>query len=674
MYGSQHCISKGDNMKKYIPLHFSFWLLAFITAGADAEDRSPSPRRDEDTVLRIADEIPGAAERVLVKYLTDPEVTQRSYANVTIRGCSGTMIGPNILLTAAHCGAEWFNEARFLAYFDGSTQRQESYTCRYLIHGWPEHDAALAWCDPANGINPGDRWGYVDMDIDVGPCFQLLQSKSQSRISVGRGVYSVWSNKIDTFGSNDQLLVSNGSITSTTANTWFNPGGDACSNEDDDAIGVHTDVYGIPGASGSTHLSSRTHRILLGSNSLAPGEGGQSRYSAAVFHLLTRASLTTNNTTGQCADRYGPQVNVSLLQELWDRGIRFDADRDGYMKYYNNPLDSDANGIFDVMQDLEASTGEARRSFYYLGMESVRRNALWTRSGPTEFIVGIFNGHLQRDLNPNWYTLVNHNKLNLDPSKTYWLRYRARSTNNAELQARFGSHTESHSMNGSDDMAFVQRAQGGPISFAARGNGTITISDVTVFEEGSQMTFDYYDERKVWKRSLPPISFPFFPFAWPSEESERAAYIIPNGRQSQTSVDWAGLVSRRKSFWPFEGYDERLLTSALTTPKGYFSVCFDHRLFEGAATIGHGRLIIGGVENGLFEFEPTIDWQRQCTAWLGGTKVSASSLTFTAELSAWFRTYRYLVDNVSMFYSTSEPIRPGSTTELPVLEPVTDGR
>jgi hypothetical protein len=56
---------------------------------------------------RIATENPNGspAEIIARRYLVDPDVTAVSYAATGIvGGCSATLIGPNLVLTAAHCG------------------------------------------------------------------------------------------------------------------------------------------------------------------------------------------------------------------------------------------------------------------------------------------------------------------------------------------------------------------------------------------------------------------------------------------------------------------------------------------------------------------------------------------------------------------------------------------
>ena len=42
----------------------------------------------------------------------------------------------------------------------------QTYQCKRLIHGWPLHDLALAYCAPdAHGMGPGDKFGYLDFEL-----------------------------------------------------------------------------------------------------------------------------------------------------------------------------------------------------------------------------------------------------------------------------------------------------------------------------------------------------------------------------------------------------------------------------------------------------------------------------------------------------------------------------
>jgi hypothetical protein len=603
---------------------------------------------------QIVTEIPGSAERVFFEYLRRPEVTSRSYANVTIRDCSGTMIGPNILLTAAHCRAELFSTAVFRAYVAANDQRIQAYACRYLVHGWPETDIALVWCDPGeDGVNPGDRWGYLDLDVDFGPTQQIDVARSKLRVRVGQPVYSIWTNPIQTLGPGQHLLYSAGAITSATASIWSNPGGSPCSEYDDNLVGVTTDLYGSPGSSGSTHISAASHRILLASNTTAEGDGGFGRDTASAIDQLTQYWLTTDNATGECANRSGPQVNDAQLRALWNRGIRFDADVNNVAKYYNRSLDFDRNGVFDVMQDLEASAGEQRRAFYNLGFESPRRNLLWARLPLVNYVSGAFNGYARHPLAPTEArTVLLHDRLNLDPNKTYWFRYRIKAAGVTTFTASIGSTSTYRTLNAGETRTFVESGNGGRISIVAMGTGDVLIDEVSISEVGTQINFDMHDQRKVWK------STNVRPVIGTLAASESAAYVIPHTRTGN-SADWAGVVSR--SATSITATHSPLVSHAVATPPGYVRVCFDHRILSAPQNTSNGRLVLGGILDGTFDFVSTTGWQRTCTRWTGGpvsgpgVAQQLTSLEFQMPFAPKLTTYRYLVDNISVMHATTLP-------------------
>src|SRR5262249_30031373 len=50
----------------------------------------------------ITSEVAGKAE-IVVRHYDDPEVARVAFASGDIGNCSATMIGPNVMMTAAHC-------------------------------------------------------------------------------------------------------------------------------------------------------------------------------------------------------------------------------------------------------------------------------------------------------------------------------------------------------------------------------------------------------------------------------------------------------------------------------------------------------------------------------------------------------------------------------------------
>src|SRR3954470_22052486 len=51
----------------------------------------------------IAGEHEGGVAQLAPRFYTSADVTRAGYAVAEVGGCTGSMIGPNIMLTAAHC-------------------------------------------------------------------------------------------------------------------------------------------------------------------------------------------------------------------------------------------------------------------------------------------------------------------------------------------------------------------------------------------------------------------------------------------------------------------------------------------------------------------------------------------------------------------------------------------
>ena len=615
----------------------------------------------DGSVVALTTEVEGQAARTFFQYLSQPEMAQRSWAAVVLQGnkngparsiCSGIMIGPNMMLTAAHCGAEWISGVKFIAYTTPTAKIEDAYPCRSLLFGWPETDVTLAWCGAKNGINPGDRWGYVDLDVDVDARLKLFPAFFPSRVVTGRPIYSNWWNPIDSLGPGDHMLVSEGAIGDTHASGWYNMGGSPCSQDDDNDEGVAANVYGIGGASGSAILSSTTHRLLLAPTSTAPGNGGIPRGVASIFNLLTKAKLS-RDVSGLCAQRFGQPVDAAALQILWDVGIKFDPERNNSGKYYDVVLDKDRNGMFDVQQDLEKSAGEKQRDFYNLGFDSLRRAVLWQMGTAARFKVRPFWGSVSIDAHPgDWQqAVIASPQLRLAYPATHWIRYHVQSTGAARLRIRVGGGSHVENLAAGSDRVVVQEVKGVSIAIDVAGGGTITLSDISVWNPATSFSFDMFDQRKVWKRKVSTTSQP---------DAEYAAVFMPHVRQGATGPNWAGVIRVRKTPVVALGgnsgsaaenaVDDRLVSQALATPTapgaGRVRVCFDHRLLGGGPLTGPGagKLAMTGVAGTDHEFTSSSTWQTSCTTSRRG---SLKSLEFRA-LPPPVGTTTILVDNVKL--------------------------
>src|SRR5262249_37081509 len=93
----------------------------------------------------IRSEVLGGVAEVVARRYADPEVARVSYAAPLISAggaCSATMIGPNVLMTAAHCGPRTTETAVFRTYRNGGTTTSdaESFTCSFLYQTFDDTD------------------------------------------------------------------------------------------------------------------------------------------------------------------------------------------------------------------------------------------------------------------------------------------------------------------------------------------------------------------------------------------------------------------------------------------------------------------------------------------------------------------------------------------------------
>jgi len=137
------------------------------------------------TESAIAQEHANGVAQVASRLYTDPDLTLTSYAVPDVGGCTGEMIGPNIMMTASHCGNN-DRPATFWVYRnqDPAHLITEVFNCHILLNTSWKTDVTLHYCDPnAAGESPGDKYGYLDFD--------------HSQPYVGQPVYSYWYNPIN---------------------------------------------------------------------------------------------------------------------------------------------------------------------------------------------------------------------------------------------------------------------------------------------------------------------------------------------------------------------------------------------------------------------------------------------------------------------------------------------
>lgn len=649
------------------------------TAGADPCAWVPRPRR-ADQVDKIATEHPnGVAERVYFHY-DKPDVAMRSYSSADVDGCTGTMIGPNVVLMAGHCKMR-NRSATFRLYTGPMTQTTEAFPCTYLIHTFGDMDFNAYWCDEnAAGESPGDKYGYADADIVVDPVTgELDYAASEALLTIAKPVYSVWMNSIDDIGGGNHSIYSEGTIYVTDAPThWGSPNlnvapdfrcGNACcdtgvqctGNCDTDVCGtactvgscvrratmsiaVGTDLWTNEGASGSGQFSLSTHRYLIGPQSTGPldstGRGGL----AFVNHLywgFTDPNLTCPTCCQSCLV---DQINAALMQSL---GVADPSQYYGYIDYINGVED----GLLDVQQVIEKVRGENTRDWYWLGFESLRRNAVWTRyiQGVTFDTSDPVSGAATidtRGLGVGSHMLaLGHLKLNLAGNSSYEVGLTTHVIQQGAtpvlvvcLGKGFVQDCQEIDPPPFTSQRSVLRMWGpadAQLVLAVHGESLVHVADVSVVEFGDVMDFDSNDKRITWRNA----------------NTGGRGLIWPNGVDSATEPDWAGVVQREPN-QPLDD-DWSLSNSQLPIRGGdRYQVCFGYRTsFRDplAAAWGVVRLVDGAGEipGSRYFVDPTTSWGSACTSWFA-VPADDNELQFGVYAFVSNSSGAYLVDEVDV--------------------------
>jgi len=669
-------------------------LLALPLAQVSAADNNEEqvPEGPQPAEIRIATErCGGIADRVYWHYY-DPDVTLRSYAAVDHGGCSGTMIGPNTMLTAAHCGPGTRTDITFRAYrsagdacggTDPGRQTGETFDCEYLLYSFADSDLSILFCDPNDhGENPGDKYGYLDFDVVTGPdrVFDYAASRS-TKLVPGTELYSVWTNPLDDIGG-QHMLYSQGSLTDPNVpDAWFNPvvdpGGFACKKGscvggpnpgllcnaelDDNACGdggicvtrptrnicVETDLWSNPGASGSSHIARQTHRLLLGPLSTGPLDA-PNRQQLSIADYLYWGWADPVYT--DCPDPIDDHVNRDFLSGL---GISDPT-------VYYGSVDKNQDGIFDVQHDLERLFGEGQRDWYWLGFESVRRNALWDYwtaplcpgcPSPVTFdtsdpVTGVIQVNTVGSSAPGYLPILSHDRLNLRPDRFYRISFMA---NVSEVTQQVPVRVCLRSIGPDDCVTLdmptgiwtmrVARLWAGPaasLEFSVKSGTRVSLVAVSVVEDGAEMDFDTHDKRYTWR----------------NQNTGGRGLIWPNGEVEGVMdvLTWAGVV-RRDPLRP--GTDDYPLRNRqMAVQGGYdYRTCFSHRKAERDPLTGSISGIVrtnnesGSIPGSATLFAPGDSWTTECTDWFSvpSDDNNLQFGVFTADANA---AGAYLVDRV----------------------------
>lgn len=634
-----------------------------------AEDNAPS-------VLLISGEQPnGIAERVYYHY-SDADIALHAYATADIGGCTGTMIGPNVLMSAGHCGNQP-RTARFYVYPDADTKLEETFNCEYLLHTFPDMDLVLYWVFPNEaGEHAGDKYGYVDFDVVIDPSTETLDyAASRALIATGVDLYSVWTNPIDSIGNGWHAIFSRGTVTATNVvDHWASPnldtgsdylcgnswcvggprdgltcdacndpgcGNGTCMRRPNRHLGVDTNMWSNPGASGSTQLTVAKSRALLGPLSIGTSNG-MLRRSPGIADYCQWGYIDRGVTqAGGCRECDRDQLNETLLPQL---GLGNPSDYYGW-------IDLNLNGMFDIHELLELVRGETTRPFYWLGFESLRRTKLWNHGPRATFdtanpLLGLAILDTQQDSGTEFVDVMWHRRLPLTPGRAYVLRFDMAAVVPGEVRVCLNEPpTDCHTFEPPFliPATYVYRFTAGAdpmIRFLQRPNAGTFITSMSLQEVGTPLDFDSHDKRLAWRN--------------PNTNSRGRAW--PNGRSSPTRVDWAGAVvhDRSQPFfhdWPLETREVPLEVG------GVYRVQFDYRLAENAPlSLAAGQMRVadddGLVVGSYLLFDPTGEWNTLQTDWFA-VDSSATRLQFGVWTGNANAQGAYLIDNIRFHARTT---------------------
>lgn len=558
-------------------------------------------------------EIPAKVEYAFRHY-GDPNIARVAFASpMWNSGCSSTMIGPNFVLTAAHCGPtetepDQTRELKFMTYRQNETERNiEIFQCRRLIHGWPRTDLAVLFCDPNGDVNPGDKYGYLDVEMRA-PV-------------VGDRVYSVWWNPVTTgpTGSLRVPLYSAGRVVRTDIVLWPDAGldGPAKSN-----VGISMDTWGTRGASGSSNVDSNTHRILVAPTTRAPDPEGASRLALSMRTNLLSELLAPGTYEG-----------AGYLENV--KASNFPPGSYNFSEYAGE-VDWNGNGVFDVQEDIERQRGENRRSSYWLGFDNRRRNELWQWG-----LVSMNYDTRQTSVNFSGAGLVlRHRFLNLKPNTSYrvGMLVKTESAGNgtalsvgferreqpawsvANLATTPGKHIL---------RTAIIRTDGNPNPFfAIRTTGAFkgSVSEIQLIEDGATSSFELSDEREGWKTSF-----------------RTTAHFLPRGAASDSGGAPDFVLHVRHSTSPIGGARPVSTQKLLFLTNRVQRLCFKARSLSSTSARGTVRIKSGVAQALNSSFQLTTKWTTHCF-----DRIRTASTDTTLTFSSSDNRTSYLVDDVRL--------------------------
>jgi hypothetical protein len=519
-------------------VHVALSLAALSHLGACSSPREGGGERVGQSASAVTATENGVVEYAFPQYRKSAAITLASYATPDAVGslaCGAAMIGPNTMISAAHCGPA--SQVDFRTYHHNTgdlTQAVTStYSCTYLVQTFNGgSDLMIHFCNAgADGVNPGDRYGYLDLD--------------PTRPTVGQEIYSLWTNQQPSEEVPVALMYSPGQITRTNLSPdelWSVP-------HQAGSVGIESNVYGEGGSSGSPQLDAFSHKIVVGPTSTAVATGARERRAVSIYDYLYWGNAQPGGGTSD--------VNESAVTAM---GL----DPQNYYGW----IDKDLDWSFDIQSDVEVARGEQRRNWYYLGFESARRNKLWT---PVDPYATFANGTavVTRSDDSEGPVLM-HQMLNLVKGANYVLSGVAGRTagDGFVWVGLVGEQFSGAWLPGDSPQPFaipvVATHDNTEVMMLLSGNGTYEFSRLLLVrvDNGGINDFDMADER----------------ISWTDGGSSGPAMIVPDGRDLVGGApNWAAYVASFPGTTPHTARLDRV-PAALGTK---YRVCFDQKFDQG---------------------------------------------------------------------------------------------
>lgn len=589
-------------MRVIMRLTLSLQLVAVAAAGCDNSVMEAEPAPLGEVIASwVPLPLPFGIQRADENfYVASPDRARNAFAAASIPGCSGTFIGPNILMSAAHCtpAASTTGSLRL----HNPSPQTYSFTCDRLLSTDNDTDLVLLYCPTVPGeVAPGLRFGYADL---------AFWNPSGSDL-----LYSIWLNNVG--GTQNQpaefnvMLWSAGQVTNTTnVTTSYGHassvvGQAMCTsptqwnNANQVATEVQTSVANAVVGSGSPQFDADTNLLVVGPTT-GGGDPSSWRTGLPWFHYMDLGWLpnAVNDTSPADGMIDGKECFNSPFPSTYDSV--FSSFGLSAATFRGQLLDGNGDFVIDAQRAIEQSLGEPYRDYMFPWFGSLRNNVQWTLSSGTNINPGNQLMTIPANGTARWRGPKS------GASGTYMVSIDAHvsggtSGTTGEVCLRNTLDCNTFSLTNSDWLRFTFRITNGGteleprIRFLNHPGKTLNVTQFRIVRANSTYNFDTIDLRRRWEYTA----------------SGSAAPILARGATS--GINFSGLVTRS-----YVGGNWNTRHYGLIFRQGFtHTVCFRHRA-ESGTPVGKMRLVSwGGWTSPELTFNPTASWSFTCAPAVG---------------------------------------------------------